>query len=77
MSALVKALFIASIVCGVVTIVLIIIGFSNPWMNTRPGIVPAFIFFTFLLCYLTYFVGGGRGRFWLSGRRRDWSKRDK
>lgn len=74
MSALVKALFIASIVCGVVTIVLIIIGFSNPWMSSRPGIVPAFIFFTALLCYVAYFFAGGRGRFWLSGRRRDWSK---
>lgn len=74
MSRPVKVLFIASIACGVTTIVLIIIGFSNPWMNTRPGIVPAFIFFTALLCYLTYFLGGGRGRFWLSGRRRDWSK---
>ncbi|WP_155852756.1 hypothetical protein [Arthrobacter sp. H14] len=64
MSRLVKTLFIASIVCGVVTIVLIIIGFSNPWMNTRPGIVPTFIFLTVLLSFITFGLGGGRRRYW-------------
>lgn len=59
----VKTLFAATIVCGLVTIVLIIIGFSNPWMNTRPGIVPTFIFLTVLLAFLTYGLGGGRRRY--------------
>ncbi|GAB3521367.1 hypothetical protein [Arthrobacter monumenti] len=69
MSRLVKTLFIASIVCGVVTIVLIIIGFSNPWMNTRPGIVPTFIFLTVLLSFITFGLGGGRRRYWLWRRK--------
>ncbi len=63
MSRPVKALFLATIVCGLVTIVLIIIGFRNPWMNTRPGIVPTFIFLTVLLSFLTYGLGGGRRRY--------------